>query len=94
MNLPNYIIKSGGKRHTEHYDRSKLQKSIITACLSARTPKGQAEKTAHEVCNKVEIWLANHPEVTSNDIRRITAEQLKKYEPEAAYLYEQQKITI
>lgn len=94
MDLPNYIIKSSGKRHTEHYDRSKLKTSIITACLSVRTPKGQAEKTANEVCDKVEKWLVIHPEVTSNDIRKIATEHLKKYEPEAAYLYEQHKITI
>jgi len=94
MNLPTYIIKSGGKRHTEHYNRSKLQSSIITACLSTRSPKGQAEKTASEVCDNVEKWLSSHPEVTSKDIRKVTAEHLKKYQPEAAYLYEQQHITI
>lgn len=94
MELPTYIIKSGGRRHSEHYDKSKLHKSVVAACLSTREPKGQAEITANEVCTKVEKWLEKHPEVTSNDIRRITALHLKKYQPEAAYLYEQQHITI
>lgn len=94
MNTSTYIIKSNGKRRTEHYDKSKLFKSVTAACLSTRDPQGQAETTASQVCLKVEKWLASHPEVTSNDIRRITALHLKKYQPEAAYLYEQQHITI
>jgi len=88
------IIKSNGKRQSEYFVRLKLFKSIIAACLSVRTPEGQAELTANKVCNDVEKWLEKHPEVTSNDIRRTAAKYLKKYQPEAAYLYEQRQITI
>ncbi len=88
------IIKRGGKRQSEPFLRHKLHASIVAACLSARTPEGQAESTAHAVCEHVVNWLSKHPEVTSHDIRVVAGRHLKNYHPEAAYLYEQHRITI
>jgi len=88
------IIKSNGKRQAEHFERKKLHTSIVAVCLSVSTPDGQAETTAHTVCDAVVAWLQTHPEVTSHDIRTIAAKHLKIYNPEAAYLYEQHHITI
>lgn len=78
----------------EQFDYERLKKSIIYACLSARRPEGQAESTAKIVCDGVVDWLKERPEVTSHDIRRITAKILENYDPEAAYLYSQHHITI
>lgn len=78
----------------EQFDREKLHASIVTVCLSVYTPESQAEATAHAVCDSVATWLQQHPEVTSHDIRTITAKHLKRYHPEAAYLYEQRYIII
>ena len=78
----------------EQFDRNRLHRSIMTACLSARRPEGQAEATAKAVCDGVEQWLKERPEVTSSDIRRIAASQLDAYDPEAAYSYLQRHITI
>jgi transcriptional regulator NrdR family protein len=94
MNLAVDIIKHGGERQTEQFMREKLHTSIVAACLSVRAPEGQAEATAHAVCDAVIIWLQQRPEVTSRDIRIIAARHLKSYHPEAAYLYEQHRITI
>lgn len=94
MNLAVDIVKHGGKRQTERFMREKLHASIVAACLSVQTPEGQAETTAHAVCDAVIIWLQPHPEVTSHDIRIVAARHLKNYHPEAAYLYEQHRITI
>lgn len=94
MNRVTYIVKSDGRRHSELYIHDKLLKSITAACLSVRAPVGQAENTAQIVCTAVEKWLETHPEVTSRDIRIITARHLNKYQPEAAYLYQQQHVTI
>lgn len=88
------IIKNSGKRQTEPFDRKKLHASIVAACLSVNTPEGQAEATAHAVCDAVIAWSQTHPEVTSHDIRTIAAKHLKSHHPEAAYLYEQHHITI
>jgi len=59
-----------------------------------RTPDGQAEAIADAVCDSVLAWLKTRPEVTSNDIRIIATKHLKNHHPEAAYLYEQHRITI
>jgi transcriptional regulator NrdR family protein len=88
------IIKRHGKRPTEKFRREKLHKSIVAACLSVKAPEGQAETTAHSVCEGVIDWLRHKTEVTSNDIRLIAAHCLESYHPDAAYLYEQNRITI
>lgn len=88
------IIKHGGKRPTEKFDRNKLHASITATCLSAHTPEDQARIIASSVCDEVEKWLRQHPEVTSRDIRATSVKHLKRYHPEAAYLHEQQHIII
>jgi transcriptional regulator NrdR family protein len=87
------IIKHG-KRPTESFARFKLYDSVIAACRSVRTPDGQAEAIADAVCDSVLSWLKTRPEVTSSDIRVIATKHLKSHHPEAAYLYEQHRITI
>ncbi len=78
----------------ERFDYDRLHKSILTACLSARRPDGQAESTAKSVCDNVIQWIKQRPDITSHDIRRIAAKSLESYDPEAAYLYIQTHITI
>lgn len=75
------------KKHTEHYQRDKLESSVISACLSARDFAGAAELTAQHVCDQVETWLEDKLEVTSRDIRLITGEYLSAYNPAAAHVY-------
>lgn len=83
--MPSVIVKKD--RRLEDYTRHKLGRSIAAACLSVRTPEGEADTTAREVCRRVEAWLAHKPEVTSADIRRKATEALLAYNPEAAYMY-------
>lgn len=94
MGLAVDIVKSNGRRQTESFAREKLYASIIAVCLSVYTPEGQAEIIADAVCDAVIVWLQQHPEVTSRDIRTVAARHLKNQHPEAAYLYEQHHITI
>ena len=88
------VVKRGGKRQPEKFQRGKLHASIVATCLSVRAPEGQAETVANAVCDAVVDWLENHPEVTSQDIRIIATKHLQIHHPEAAYLYEQNRITI
>lgn len=76
------------RRHTEQYQREKLQKSIHASCLSVCDFVGAAELTAEKVCDHVESWLGEKPEVTSGDLRRIAGGALRSYSPHAAYVYE------
>ncbi|MET0979668.1 MAG: hypothetical protein ABWX90_00235 [Candidatus Saccharimonadales bacterium] len=88
------IVKHGGRRPSESFQRHKLHASIRAACLSVRSPDGVAETTARDVCDAVIIWLKTKPEVTSADIRRKATDTLESFHPEAAYLYKHHRLVI
>lgn len=75
-------------QQSSQFDPLKLHQSIVSACMSVRSHEGEAHNTAKRVCEKVIEWLAPKDEVTSSDIRRVAAEQLSVYHPEAAYMYQ------
>lgn len=87
MGLAVDIVKRGGRRPAEAFNKEKLRRSIHAACLSIRTPEGQAETTAKNVTHHVTIWLENKQIVTSHDLRRIVGLHLERYHPDAAYFY-------
>lgn len=88
------IVKRNGRRETESFDSKKLHDSILAACLSAQTAQGHAESIARKVTDEVVDWLRTRPEVTSHDLRRVAVRHLKNHHPDAAYLYEQHRITL
>jgi len=94
MGLAVDIVKRGGERASESFMQEKLHASIVAACLSVRTPIGQAESIARSVTETVMSWLADKPEVTSYDLRRVAAGHLHTHHPDAAYLYQQHKIMM
>lgn len=88
------VVKRSGRRPSEKFDPEKLLQSIRAACLSVRSPEGQAESTAAHVTNAVIIWVESKPAVTSHDLRRLAGAHLERYHPEAAYLYQHHRIII
>jgi transcriptional regulator NrdR family protein len=88
------VVKRSGRRPTEKFDVEKLLQSIRAACLSVRSPEGEAEDTATGVTQAVVVWLDRKPAVTSEDIRRLASSHLHRYHPEAAYFYEHHKRII
>ncbi len=94
MGLAIDVVKRSGKRPTEAFDREKLLRSIVAACLSVRTPEGEAESTAGLVTDHVTLWVVTKPAVTSSDLRRQASTHLQRYHPEAAYFYPRHKIII
>jgi transcriptional regulator NrdR family protein len=88
------IIKQEGQRETEKFQRDKLHTSVRAACLSVRSPEGEAEMTAQNVCNAVIEWLEEKEEVTSADLRRKATEFLTVFHPEAAYFYKHHRLII
>jgi len=88
------IIKRDGDRPSEPFVRDKLHHSIRAACLSVRSPEGEAEMTARNVCDVVMLWLKSKPEVTSADLRRKATEALTSFHPEAAYFYQHHRLVI
>ena len=94
MSLAVDIVKRAGRRPSERFERSKLHASIRAACLSSRSPEGEAELTARNVCDIVVIWCETKPEITSKDIRHKASETLHLFHPEAAYLYKHHRLVI
>jgi transcriptional regulator NrdR family protein len=94
MGLAIDIIKRDGRRPTETFQREKLHTSIRAACLSVRSPEGEAEMTAKNVCDAVIVWLETKPEVTSSDLRRKATETLQRHHPEAGYLYKHHRLVL
>jgi transcriptional regulator NrdR family protein len=88
------IIKRGGDRPTEIFHQDKLYSSIRAACLSVRSPEGEAEQIAGAVCDTLVAWLADKPEVTSHDLRRKATLALQQFHPEAAYFYQHHRLVI
>ena len=88
------VIKRGGQRPSESFERAKLERSIRAALLSVRTPDGQAEDTARRVTDIVEQWISAHSEVTSVDVRLRASDALAQLHPDAAYLYKHHKVIM
>lgn len=88
------VIKRGGSRLTEQFERDKLHASVLAACLSVRSPEGMAEVAAKSVCDRVMNWLSIRPEVTSDDLRRVASGHLDFIHPEAAYLYKHHRLVL
>lgn len=89
-----HVIKQGGRRATERFSPDKLHTSVRAACLSVRSPEGEAELIAHRVVDAASQWCHQKSTVTSQDIRRIAARGLELLHPEAAYLYQTHELVV
>ncbi len=81
-------------KHSSPFNPLTLHGSIVAACLAVRSYEGEAHLTAERVCEQVIDWLASKVEVTSQDIRRVAAQQLSTYHPEAAYMYQTMEMMV
>lgn len=84
------VIIHGGTGEAVPFDAGRLRESIASACYSVRLAEGVAETAAMRICQSVEAWLHDKPEVTSGDIRRKAGDVLSIICPEAGYLYQHQ----
>lgn len=82
------------EKQSHPFDPMQLHQSIVDACMAVRSYEGEAHDTAKRVCEKVIEWLAPKDEVTSRDIRRVAAEHLSVYHPEAAYMYQNLEMMV
>lgn len=88
------VIKRDGTRPTERFDPDKLHSSVLAACLSVRSPHGEAETVTRSVCALVHDWAKSRSAVTSNDLRRTASSYLTAMHPEAAYLYKHHRLVL
>lgn len=89
-----HVIKRLGERSAEPFQPEKLHASVRAACLSVRSPEGEAETIAQRVGDVVSTWIHSKPSVTSHDIRRVAATALESFHPEAAYLYQNHQLVL
>lgn len=89
--MPHVVKRSTA---SEQFDRTKLHASIEAACLSVRSPEGEAALVARRVADTVHAWAESKPAVTSADIRRVAASLLDTFHPEAAYLYQNHRLVV
>lgn len=88
-----YVLKRRSVQ-SENFDPLKLHQSIVAACLAVRAFEGEAHATAERVVKSVIDWLNTKTEVTSSDVRRVAANSLRTYHPEAAYMYEHHRLIV
>jgi len=79
---------------SEEFKKGKIFNEVFGACLSASCLQGEAETIASHVCNQVEAWANQFSEITEDDLRRKTVSSLENYQPDAAYLYQNEALTI
>lgn len=89
-----HVIKRLGERSAEPFQADKLHASVRAACLSVRSPEGEAETIARRVGDVVSSWIHTKPSVTSHDIRRVATKALESFHPEAAYLYQNHQLVL
>ncbi len=81
-----HIVKRKG--HKEGFDERKIFASVFAACLVLRMTDKEAELIANTVAKEVTDSFKNIPELTAHTIHKAVAESLKKYNPDAAYMYD------
>lgn len=80
-----HIVKRKG--HKEQFDPRKIYGSVYNACLNAHLSKMESEKIAEAVTSAMEKWIAKKTGVTSQEIFEETANVLREFHEDAAFLY-------
>ncbi|HUQ84918.1 MAG TPA: ATP cone domain-containing protein [Candidatus Limnocylindrales bacterium] len=81
-----HIVKRKG--HKEPFDARKIYASVFAACLVLRMKDEEAELIAHMVSDEVEKGLKKEKQMESHKIHKLVTESLKKYNSDAAYIYD------
>lgn len=83
------IVKRKG--HEERFDERKLYASIFAACMTIRMTDEEAETISTMVTDDIKKIISTKKEVTAHMLHSEAAKSLKKYHPEAAYMYDTHK---
>lgn len=76
------------KGHKEVFDARKIYASVYAACLTLRMKDEEAELIAHMVSDEVEKALKSVVEIEAHRIHKLVVQSLKKYNSDAAYMYD------
>ena len=81
-----HIVKRKG--HKERFDDKKVYASCFAACLNVHMEKHKAEKCADKATKDVKKWISKKKETTSDKIFKEVVKALKRYDRNAAFMYE------
>ena len=81
-----HVIKRKG--HLQKFDERKVYASCYFACLNCHMVKMKAEKLCEKVTRDIKLWIKNKRKVSSDDIFRQMIKVLRKYDDDAAFMYE------
>ncbi len=81
-----HIVKRRG--HTEPFDSRKIYAAVFASCRNAHLSEMLSENIADSVQNRLEEWVEDKQDVTSEQIFRETITVLKALHPDAAFLFE------
>ena len=84
--MAKHIVKRRG--HKEPFDPRKIYGSTYAACRNTHLSETQSEKIAETVSARIEKWVADKKELSSDQIFRQIIVVLKELHPDAAFLYE------
>lgn len=80
-----HVVKRKG--HKQEFDERKVYASVFAACLASHTPHEDAEKVANDVSKKINEWISDKDEVTSNQIFAKVGNLLEEINRDAAFMY-------
>ena len=81
-----HIVKRKG--HREPFDARKIYASVFAACMVLRMKDEEGELIAHMVSDEVERDLKAVIQMESHKIHALVTKSLKKYNSDAAYIYD------
>ena len=80
-----HVVKRRGLE--QHYDSKKVYASAFAAARNAHLSERESEKIGDEVTKAIDTWMEKKDEISSDDIFKKITEELKKYDPDASFLY-------
>ncbi|MBI2651281.1 hypothetical protein HYX01_02325 [Candidatus Woesearchaeota archaeon] len=80
------IVKRKG--HSEEFDERKVYASCYAACLNTQLHDAEAEKICEKVSKEIKLWAKRKKKVSSSEIFAKVIEAMKKYNKDAAFMYE------
>ena len=79
------VVKRKGELNK--FDERKVYASCYAASLAADIPKKEAEKICNKVCKTIKKWMKDKDVVTSTQIFKEAAKEMKKHNKDAAFMY-------
>ena len=72
----------------EKFDERKVFASVYSSCLNVDIERHKAEKISSKVSKDIKTWIKNRKSISSNTLFKEVIKSLRKYNHEAAFMYE------